>query len=1706
MTTAKDFIVRIENPEGYSGGFIYSPTQDAELIYVLTARHSLVSTNEVPWTAQELSIEFLIENKWSKYNLQTDDIIIFGKNNEVEDIGVLVIKKSSLPVILDYTKCPSLCMVPQKDHHLEITGYPKIVQNELKRTLYQLKTLNDKDYSNQIQIEVADPLTGEYNDDNLVEGYSGSPIFVKVKNTLSCCGLFLAYEKKNKRILGINLILINDLLLSKDLQTLPLLEIETDETILDAIEKLDKNSLRVLSRVRNSVGKVNLPRIKITDKATKLIKSNSLLIFTGKPGTGKSSLVKNVLENLKNEYQTLAFQGEQLDRESIEQLFSEPPFSFTTTFDDILNSSAYGKHKILLIDSIEKVLETNNADTILDFFELLSKRTDITLVLTCRSYAVEQLKIRFLRHFPPFPNFEIPLLDKSELNAVAEEYPVLLKLLDNISLSKVLQIPFNLDKAVILPEDSLKSDVDSEAKFKEIMWEYVIEGLDRISDIDQRKLRGEIFMKIALERTSAMSAYTTIVDAPLKILQSLTADNIIDEEPVYKNTYAPAHDIYEDWALTRHIEFNYIKYVANEANYDIFYDSLGSTPAIRRAFRIWVSEKIQIISEPVNHFLKAALREQKIQKFWKDEILIAIMQSPYSGHFLKENKDFLYLNNFEYFKRIIFLVQVACQKPDFTLLENLEPEKRIELYHNINLIPYGEGWPHLIEFIYLNLNTLQSQMKLILFMMLQWEKGFKKRQPFPNEAQHVGKILVWYYKLFSSAITADAERSDSEDLNNGIRLLFSLADVVEDDLKTIIENAFRNEKNAPNSVVGSLYDIIISNVLDGYESKEICKKYPDLVLEIAEENWFYYPPTPEEINEMEKHFPFGVHYRSGIRIENDFGIKESTSRDYSPGSPYETPILNLLLVSPFKTLNFLIKLFNHAADSYMNSDFGKDNQFLSRADARSEIKVGMSDGRIIRQYASPTLWMMFRGTYTTVPCVLKSALMALECYLLHIGKELKENNAGNYTELLKTVWDYSFDILISKSNSVITDAILISVAIDHMDFIGDKVLPLLKIKELYNFDLHRCLNETEAFSSVSYKKHARLRHLQLQNFQNLKHRSKNIEDLVLGLSAGKHKEEILKIIDDFYSENPTDQAWRFALTRIDIRKYKVIDKVEDGYLMQTDLEEDLQKVVEQNLEKQELEHPVMSAAYWCMKKLSYQNVQDDNYVKWSQFYVISKAAEFNEAITSRNKHTALVAAIGIRDFHSCLSTGEKLWCHDKVIQLFKYELFENKRNLDFLSAKYSLQEIEAVFSVIPILMSHSESSEKKLLRQYIFYALINAHDRSEYGSLKDSINKNLWQSDSEFVLSCISSLVEFSEISHLRQQLEYYNNFKFSKKNYFLSLKDAYYNFLLFIIPRFKVPANYLRKKTYYESLDKYNCRIKVIMEKIGEEKTPTQIVIPEYHSSGSDWLFEALKLVPEDTDRTILRDYYRSLLNFIFKSLMEDSGSYDNRLHYSLQQLFHEKFALFVLSQPESIALEQFQELIDWAYIEGSKHKFSNSKYDFVEKCLEEIINQVIKDESKSDIFWILWNYLSSKCLSTKSFFFSKAVLLNHRILSLSQNEWSPLLNKKHFFESIILDGGDLTSAGRLIAGIGYQELMPDGIIWLSERIKNEWPYNKDWNFYLEKIIIHTYYEGEQRKKVTASTNLRKAFISLLDKLIDETGSSTAYIIRDDFISSKGF
>lgn len=1704
MTAEKDFIVRIENPQGFSSGLIYSPAGQSEEAYVFTARHALVGDNGIAWDCNELSVGFLTDNGWSEYKLHDGDVILFGENNASEDIGVLIVKKQFLPVSLNYDKCPEICLVPAKVHELEITGFPKVVLNQLKRTLHHLMPLKDRDYERQIQIEVSDPLTGEYNDDNLVEGYSGSPVFVKVNDRYFCCGLFLAYETKNKRILGIDLSLVNDLLASRSLPLLSLLQIETDPTVLEAAEKLNENSFRVLSRIRDSVGKVNLPRTEISAAALEVIKNGKLAIFTGKPGSGKSAMVKKILDGLKSDFEIFAFQGEQLDKKSIEEIFADKPFCFGISLSEVLDSPQFGKKKIFLIDSIEKILETDNAETILDFFDLLFKREDITLVFTCRSYAAEHLKIRFLRQFPAFPDFDVPALDAAELECIAESYPMLRTLAKNKSLLKVLQIPFNLDKAVSLPQNSVKDDIDTEARFKQIMWEYVIEGREKESDPRKRQLRGETFMEIALKRASAMSAYATVEHARADILHELTADHIIDPEPVYRRSFAAAHDIYEDWALTRHIDSNYLQYIAEEDNYGAFYDAIGTAPAVRRAFRIWISEKIQAMDGSAGQLVKSTLNDSAIQNYWKDEILVAVMQSHYSSDFLRENKDFLFLDQFKYFIRIIFLVRVSCQKPDFSLLNALDVDKRTQVYHNINLVPYGEVWANLIEFIFLNLNLLQPQMRLILSMLLQWEKGLKKNGPFPAEAEHAAKILIWFYSNFTSGVPSGQGRAKTENLENGILMLFRLSDFVKDELKSLIEDAFRNKNRDADFEIGNLYDKILEYALDGYEGQKICKNYPELVLEIAESKWFYYPPTPEQIAEMKRQSILGPYHRSMMHSEQDFGFRRSTERHYSPGSPYETPILNLLLYSPFATVDFLVKLFNHAADSYIKSDFGRDNEFLHPADHRSQITVIMDDGREIKQHASPSLWMMFRGTYFNSPDVLKSCLMAAECYLLQIGRDIKENKHDQYTKFLKASWDYTFEAFLTRCNSVMGSAVLISVANEHMDLAGRRIFPLLKIREIYHLDFHRCLKESEAYSPLSYKKHRQLRHLQLQNFQTLKHRSKSIEDLVMNLSLGEFQTEIFGIIDNFNLENPTDQNWRFALARIDRRKLRIVKEVENGYLLETQLEDDLQKVVEENKTKQEENHTVSYAAYWCMQKFKHETVEEDSYEKWSEFHKISVDAQDNKNISKMHNQPVLVAAMGIRDFYRSLSAAEREWCETKVNELFKYELFEN-RLMDFTNSKYTVYETEAAFSVVPILMLKSDETQKKMYKQNILYYLTHFHQRSEHNSLRASINSYLWKHDPGFVLNCIFCIVEYSKFSHLKHRLEHLSGYKSYKRNLFSIIKTAHYRIRLKINPHYKPKGRIAGHIKYNDALKQYSAAIDAIMNRVAEEETPVQIAIPEYQSNAGDWLFEALKLVPAETELKILRDYFKNVLNFIFETFAKDSDPYDDTIHHTLQQFFQEKFALFLLSQPEDTAIENFKALIDWAYADGVKIFYSDKRYDFTVKCLEEVVNQFLNDESKAANFWILWSYLSHKILTAKMFIFDKAFLFNHRILSLTQLDWNPLKNKKHFFETFILQGGDLESSGRLTAGIGFEELMPDAVSWLAERIKKEWPGNKDWDFYLEKIIIQTYYDGRMRREITATARLRNDFIALLDKLIDQSASSTAYIIREDFISSKG-
>ena len=73
-----------------------------------------------------------------------------------------------------------------------------------------------------------------------------------------------------------------------------------------------------------------------------------------------------------------------------------------------------------------------------------------------------------------------------------------------------------------------------------------------------------------------------------EVVARLEEDSVItrDEE---RHLVSPVHDVFEDWALEEYIQQEYF---SNHEDPSQFLTAIGSEPAINRAFRLWLYQKL----------------------------------------------------------------------------------------------------------------------------------------------------------------------------------------------------------------------------------------------------------------------------------------------------------------------------------------------------------------------------------------------------------------------------------------------------------------------------------------------------------------------------------------------------------------------------------------------------------------------------------------------------------------------------------------------------------------------------------------------------------------------------------------------------------------------------------------------------------------------------------------------------------------------------------------------------------------------------------------------------------------------------------------------------------------------------------------------------------------------------------------------------------
>jgi hypothetical protein len=487
-----------------------------------------------------------------------------------------------------------------------------------------------------------------------------------------------------------------------------------------------------------------------------------------------------------------------------------------------------------------------------------------------------------------------------------------------------------------------------------------------------------------------MKLFTKPDKSDAEAIACLENDEIVFQENNNRK-YSPTHDILEDWALVKYV---FSKFEENPKPKDLF-SSLGNEPAIRRAFRLWIEDYLIDNSSKINELIKATISDKTIEKYWADELLVAVFKSENSNSFFTAFEKELLTDKATLFNRCLHIIKTCCKESD-------------QKTNNSNLLlPIGSGWKDALFFIQKNITQLEQIKLSILNFLSDWYYRllFQYKKIENAELEATKSIVLIYLKEVEEEKEFWQEENAKGKSSNLISILFDLASISKEEIKQLIARAFTNKENRESWRLNSFYENVIESCLSGIGNQRLIKELPELIIETAWKNWKYIPPKesdyPDEIRFLSRH---------SLRDEECWGIRDKHS--FFPSGIYKTPFYNLLWVHPIVGLKFIIDFINYSVEFYVNATCEYKHKIY-------QIELEQNDGTKIKLYAAWELWAAYRGLSVT-NYALESLLMSFEKFLLETARRKSEVSKEN----LK----YIFDYVLKSTNNIAPLSVLTSVA------------------------------------------------------------------------------------------------------------------------------------------------------------------------------------------------------------------------------------------------------------------------------------------------------------------------------------------------------------------------------------------------------------------------------------------------------------------------------------------------------------------------------------------------------------------------------------------------------------------------------------------------------------------------------------------------------
>jgi hypothetical protein len=1074
------------------------------------------------------------------------------------------------------------------------------------------------------------------------------------------------------------------------------------------VSRLLEDSVVVADGIRTTIAeKTAIPRRELTGELCRLIETSPLVFVTGAAGSGKSALVKSAFAVATQGAVGFAFRAVSLAGHHINDVLHRFGLSLATLQ---AQTAMHGK-KVLWVDSLERLMEkpAEQRAAFLDLLRALKLDPTWRLVVTCRDYSAETVRTAFFSEVGLTPaDIDVGDLSDDELDDVAADFPPLERPLTNPTLRSLLRNPFFLDKAAKMNWLVTEPLPTTERAFREKVWSEVVCHVDEDMESGLPNLRGQVLVEVALRRAKALEPFVAAADLDSRALARLVRDSLLQTPSSGSNLYAPAHDVFEDWALMRWLDEAFVRH---GRQLDLLLGELGTYPALRRAYRRWLTESLDVEPQTTDSVVVALIQNPNVAAHWREDTLVGVLQSRDARGFIDRNIALLLADDARLLRQVVHILRVACRAAIPRRMFGVDSAGEI-------FLPKGNGWIGAGQLMQAAIPLFtDADLLLIVGFLEDWVLLTKLGIQYPRGASSIAKVAWhWLPKIPWRCPVRDAE-------DRLLRVILAIPRAAEPTLTEKVEEALTDGRR------GRSDDDLLKLIFNHFACDAVFRDLPDLGFRVADHALDFNRSIAEVVADRSDF--------SSEAVNHAFGLGARFSMDDFPSSAFNGPYLRMLWHHPTRGADFIIRLINRACEAFAHPD--NRHEYI---EPPGTVVLHLADGPH-EQHANWRLWAAYRGMNVT-PNTFESALMALEYWLLEKAKRGDTDLEGILLDLLR------------RTNNVAITAVVASIAAAKPSLAGEAAYALLTCPLLLKADLTRSNQEQfmtvqlGGFGIPQISAEKGLYDKERKESARLEHRSRNLEyvAVVLQMTAG-FRDRVWALIDGYKAELPPEseqdeetKLWRLQLHRLDTRKFVETGRTAEGHILigSSEPEPDLQAIIEEQKPRSAAFDTAISLLNWGKSAFEGRVASDDwdERLGKAQEYLGTRATAGDERDLAAGG-PAYVAAVCIRDHWPEMSSEQQQWCAQTVCDAVDADADV----ADYLSvgARNPMEGSRpAAFAVSALFGKTLLPETQARLFPTLAKAVMHAVEETVAYAMQ-GVGQFLWTSDRGLALTCVQALV-----------------------------------------------------------------------------------------------------------------------------------------------------------------------------------------------------------------------------------------------------------------------------------------------------------------------------------------------------------------------------